>query len=115
MIVPVGQHPQQREQLGSPLHLVDHDRAAQLTEGGEGFVEPRQADRVLKVKVVGALHRHQLARQRGLAALTRPEQGHNGRTGEGSPKGSQAIGTGKHGARPAIALKFLRTLQEFQG
>jgi hypothetical protein len=65
------------------LHLVDRHRAAQLGQGSERLFQPRQADRILEIEIVGRGHGHQLAGHGGLAALTRTEQRHRRRSGKG--------------------------------
>jgi hypothetical protein len=66
------------------LHLVDHHRAAQLGQGCEGLLQPRQADR-------GSSRSKQLAEATGTSWRARvvlphwrgPEQRHHRRSGKG--------------------------------
>lgn len=49
---PVGEHPQQREQVGCELHLVDDDEAGERLECGHLLLEQSPCARVLEVEVV---------------------------------------------------------------
>ena len=72
----VDQHPQQREQFGAALDLVDDDQALQQFQSELRVGQPVEVVGVFEVEVV---HRplgargDEVARQRGLAALARPE------------------------------------------
>ena len=80
--VPIGQYPQHRKQIGPVLHLVDDDDAGEVLERGQPLIQPGQTDRIFEVEVVGRVDGNQLAGQRGLAALARPDDGDDGGTAE---------------------------------
>jgi hypothetical protein len=81
----VGQHSQDREQVGAPLDLVDDDEAGERLEGGAGLIQPGEAHRVFEVEVVGRVLGKQLASQGGFARLARPGQHGDRAADEGGP------------------------------
>ena len=73
--VTIHQYPQDREQLGPALHLVDDDRAGKVPQRGVRLIEAREAYRILQVEVAGRPGGNELPGERGLAALARPDDG----------------------------------------
>ena len=73
----VGQHAQQRKQIGPTLNLVDNNQALQRPQGCIGFIEPRQTRRIFKIEVVERIGGKKLAGQRGFAGLSRAKQGND--------------------------------------
>jgi hypothetical protein len=74
---PVHEHPQHGEEIGAPLHLVDHHRPLEAGEGRHRLIEASQAGRVLEVEVVGRARGHELAGKGRLPALARADESHD--------------------------------------
>lgn len=66
----IHQDPQDWKEIRPTLDLVDDDQPFKIPEGGHGLAQPRETRRILQVKVVGRVKIEQLARERGLAALS---------------------------------------------
>ena len=81
MVGPIDQGPEQREEFGPALNLVDDDEPPEIHEGQLGITEPVQIRRILEVEVVdGRQIRSPLGDigscQGRLPALTGAQQGH---------------------------------------
>jgi hypothetical protein len=55
LVPAVGQHSEDRKEVGPTLDLVDHDQAPERLEGGPRLVQAAEAHRVFQVEVVGRL------------------------------------------------------------
>ena len=76
----VGQHPQQREEVGSALDFVEDDQPMQGAQDQFRIVEAGQIGRRLEIEEVHGLggFRSQRPGQGGLARLARSDQGDHG-------------------------------------
>jgi hypothetical protein len=65
---------QNREKVRTALDLVDDDRSPERCKGRHRLGEPRQAPRILEVKVLGRARRNDLPSKRGLPGLARADE-----------------------------------------
>jgi hypothetical protein len=75
--VTVAQDAQEGEEVGFALNFVNDDQTLQRLKRGERLFQAQQADRVFQVEVVERIRGQELARQGGLAGLTRADEQDN--------------------------------------
>lgn len=73
----IGEHPQQRKQVGPALDLVNDHYSPERTQYRVRLVEAGQARGIFEIEVVKRFCRYELAHQRGLTALARPQKRHH--------------------------------------
>ena len=95
----VGQHTQDGKQVGATLNLVDDDQAPQVPERQHRvFEQPAEVRGVLQVQPMhgpAVCARDQL-RQRSLADLPQPQDGHHRKQPQPLPNGAYVVGPGHH-------------------
>ena len=92
----VGEDPEQLEQFGPPLDLVDDDQSRQPLQGLHRCLKTPEVDRVLEVEDFRASGGGQLSRQRCLARLARADESHDRMNAERGANGFGGSGARNH-------------------